>query len=388
MDKKIFELHKKEYNTEPEVIVSAPGVLSLLGEVLDCNDGYVLQAAINRRVFVAVSRRADNVLKVYSHNFAERKKSGLSTIKFKSEDKWLNYIRGVLSEFSLLGFEPQGINLTIVGDIPLRLSLGSSAALCVAVGVALRELHSYDLSDIQLIQSCYLAESRFMGVKSSITDCLTSYYARKGKLLFFDLRTVEYHNLKLNLGDQLGFYVTNSSLPLVFPEDEDDERDFQCSEGLDFLKQIRTGNSLRDYSDVDIKQSIGDMPEAVRRVSLHVVQENQRVLDAVEMVKESKIEVFGKILNRSHESLRDNFEVSCPEVDWLVKRSHEIEGILGSRLIGKGSGGCICSLIYKDYLESYKEKLKDYESIFGFKAKVFPIEIEGGVEVVLSAKNI
>lgn len=382
MKKVISELHKREFHSNPEVVVSTPGVICLLGEILDCNDGYVLQAAIDRRVFVSISKRTDNVLNVYSENLKEKRKTGLSTIRFKADDKWLNYVKGVMSEFSLLGLEAEGVNIAIAGDIPMDLSLGSSSALCVAIGVGLRKLFSYDLSDIQLIQSCYLAEARFMGIQSSISDCYTAFYAEENKLLYFDLRTVEHKNLDFQMSDDLGFYITDSNLPLIYPEEEY-EQDSLCTESLDYLKEHKSASSLRDFTDNEIKALIGDMPESLRRVSLHVVQENQRVLDAVKMIKDNKIEVFGKILNVSHKSLRDNFEISCPEVDWLVKRSYEIDGVLGSRLISKKNGGCICSLINSNSLDLYKEKLIDYESIFGFKAKVFQIKMMGGVEIIL-----
>lgn len=381
LTKDLPAVHRSEFGTEPEIVVSAPGTINLMGEHTDYNEGLVLQVGLNRSVSVAISRRKDTSLRFYAADFNERKRTTIANLKYKREDRWANYPKGVLFELLQLGFSFRGVDITISGDIPQGIGLGSSAAIEVATAFAMKELFSFELSEMQIIQCSSRAETVFMGLESEITDQFVSCVAQEGHAVFLDLRTLEYSLVPVDLGD-VGIYVTNSNVPQVSTQADFRQRKEDCKECVVYLNKKRPGSSLRDYSVHDLKTSMGWLPESIRRVCMHVVQENQRVLEAKRALISGDALKLGKLMVRSHESLRDYFEVSCPELDWLVKRAMEIDGVTGSRMTGPGFGGCTVSLIRESAFGKYKERLEEYERIFGFTAEVFPCRPSKGVSVL------
>jgi len=374
-------LHKLEFGTEPEVVASAPGTINLMGEHTDYNEGYVLQLGLNRSASVAISRRKDNSLRFYAADFNERKRTTIANLKYKREDRWANYSKGVLAELIQLGFTFRGVDISISGNVPQGIGLGSSSAIEVATAVAMKALFDFPLSESQIIQCASRAETEFMGLDSEITDPFASFIAREGNAVFLDLRTLEYSLIPLGFADAQ-FYVTNSSVPQVMIAPEIQERKNDCRECIEHLSSRRSGSALRDFTPHDLKTSMGVVPEAIRRVCLHVVQENQRVLEAKRALYSRDAERLGKLMNRSHESLRDYFEVSCPELDWLVKRATEIDGVYGSRMAGPGFGGCTITLLNPNALDRYRARLEEYERIFGFTAEAFLCEPARGAHIV------
>ena len=376
-------LHRIEFGTEPEIVASAPGTINLMGGHTDYNEGYVLQAGLGRSVSVAISRRKDNSLRFYAADFNERKRTTIANLKYKREDRWANYAKGVLFELLQLGHSYRGVDITISGDVPQGIGLGSSAALEVATAVAMRGLFEFDLSDMQIVHCSSRAETVFMGLDTEITDQLVSCMARKGRVVFLDLRSLEYSLIPVEMGD-VRLLATNSSVPQVLIDSDVRERKKDCRECVEYLNARKPGTSLRDYTVHDLKTSMGLVPEAIRRVCMHVAQENQRVLDARRALYSRDADKLGKLMNRSHESLRDFYEVSCPELDWLVKRASEIEGVYGSRMTGPGFGGCTITLLENAAVEKYTTRLEEYERIFGFSADVFLCDLSDGAHVVES----
>jgi len=375
--------HLSEYGVEPEVIAEAPGVINLLGEHTDFCDGYVIQVAINNSVKVSVSKRDDNTLRFFASNPGERKKTTIANLKYKKEDRWANYIKGVLYEFIQLGYNFKGLDITILGDIPQGVGLGSSAALGVASALALRTLFNFEITDIQLVQAAYLSESAFIGNSERLTDQFCSYYAEENSSVFLDVRTLEYANIPFNLSNYK-LVITNSNVPVVDSEEEVKERQTECKKCVGILNVKKSGLNLRDFDQSDLDLSMDELSEASRRLCLHVVDENQRVLDGKKYLEQRDYLSFGRLMNRSHESLRDNFEVSCPELDWLVKRASEIDGCAGSRMAGPGFCGCTVSLMREDAFEKYDLRLEEYDRIFGFQAEYFICEPAGKAQIIYS----
>jgi len=377
----LFSLHKAEYGVEPEIIVSAPGSVNLMGEHTDYNDGYVLYAALDIKVEIGISRRKDNSLRFYSADLSERKRTTIANLKYKREDRWANYPKGVLYEIAQLGYPLKGMDFTIRSNIPQNIGLAASAALCISTSAGVNKLLNLEMNQMQLIQSSSLSEKAFMGLDTEITNHFIAYIAKKNNAVFFDTRTLEYEYIPIDLKD-MEIIITDSHVPKGNIENEINERKEDCVKCVECLSNRKNGTSLRDYSVDDIQHSMGLVPENIRRVCLHVVEENDRVLEAKTALKTKNTELYGKLLNKSHESLRDNYEVSCPEVDWLVKRACEIDGVLGSRITGSGFGGCTITLIKKDSLQDYYDKLKEYERIFGFNAETFSCAPSDGVQIV------
>ncbi len=377
------KFHESEYDIGPETIAEAPGVINLLGEHTDFSDGYVIQTAINNSVKVAISRRSDNSLRFFAADVGERKKTTIANLKYKREDRWANFIKGVLYEFIQLGYNFKGLDITISGDIPQGIGLGSSAAVGVATALALRELFDFELTDIQIVQTAYLSESAFIGNSERLTDQFCAYYAEENSAVFLDVRTLEYANIPFDLSEYK-LVITNSNVPVINSEEEIKERRVECQKCLTVLNLKTSGSSLRDFKQSDLEQSMGMLTESSRRLCLHVVDENQRVLDGKKQLEQKDYISFGRLMNRSHESLRDNFEVSCPELDWLVKRAAEIDGCAGSRMAGPGFCGCTVSLMREDVFEKYDERLEEYDRIFGFQAEYSICEPTGKARVVYS----
>ncbi|MDR1894485.1 MAG: galactokinase [Spirochaetales bacterium] len=376
----LAEIHKNEYGCKPEVVGSAPGVLNILGEHTDYNEGYVLQMALPQRSYVALSRRKDNSLRFYSHNLLERKRTTIPNLKFKKEDRWANLCKGVLAGFMEEGHSFKGLDITIYSEVPPRIGLGSSTSICAAAAAALNGLFSLKFKNLDLIKIVSDAEIVFMGLARTLSDAFTACIAKPGKLFFLDLRNLDYGHLPLDLSGR-AFLVTNSNVPIIAEEADLIEFRENCQRCVDYLNRKRPGRTLRDYSSRDLKFGMGLMPENSRRLCLHVLSENERVLEAQEAVKNGDLAALGKLMFRSHESLRDNYEVSCPELDWLVKRAGETEGVLGARMTGCGFGGCTVTLLNQGAAETFEKRLEEYEHIFGFVVEKFYCQPGGGVEV-------
>jgi galactokinase len=331
---------------------------------------------------VAVSRRQDRSLRFFAADFVERKRTTVPNLKYKREDRWANYPKGVLYEFVQTGYEIDGLNITISSEIPSGIGLGASSAITTATAFAVRALFGFDMGDSQIIHSASLAETAFMGLRGGIADQLVSTVAREKHALFVDTRTLDYANVPFVFPGTT-FVVTLSNVPPTFSDSDISERLGLCTDCLEYLQKRKSGTALRDYTLSDIKESLGSLPERARRLCLHVVEENHRVLEGRQMLAEGDMVGFGKVLNRSHESLRDYFEVSCPELDWLVKRAWELAGVYGSRMTGAGFGGCTLTSLRTDQVKTYLERLDEYERIFGFAAKTFNCEASSGASVDL-----
>ncbi|MBI9103353.1 MAG: galactokinase [Spirochaetales bacterium] len=375
----LVKIHQEEYGCRPEYIGSAPGILNLMGEHTDYNEGYVLQMALKQRARVAVSRRKDNSLRFYASDFSERKRTTIPNLKYKREDRWANYSKGSLHGFLERGLNFKGLDITIQSDIPVKIGLGSSAAICVATAAAVNGLFDFKLKKLDLVQIASDAEKEFMGLKRSITDAFTSCMSKEGDVLFLDLRTLDYERIPLDIANY-SILVINSNVPSIAEEEDLVEFQDECSHCVEFLSRKRPGKALRDYSFGDLKNGMGLMPESSRRLCTHVVIENERVVEVKDALIKGDLPLIGKLMNRSHESLRDNYEVSCPEIDWLVKRAWELDGILGSRMTGSGFGGCTVTLIREEIMEEYQKRLDEYEHIFGFSIKKFFTTPGAGVD--------
>ncbi len=366
----LISQHRAEYGVAPEVIAEAPGSFNLMGANTDFCDGYVIQTSIQQTVKVAMSRRSDNSLRFYSVDLNERKRTTIANLKYKREDRWANYIKGVMFEFIQQGYPISGLDVSVTGNILQGVGLGSSAAVGVSTALALQKLFSFDLEKIQLVQSAYLSESAFIGKTEKLTDQFTSLFNMKGGALFLDVRSLAYANIPLELGDYV-FIITNSNIPVVPIADELTEIISHCHKAVEKLKTKQNGTNLRDFTELDLKSSMGLLNESSRRLCLHIIEENKRVLEGKKFLEHKDPFSFGRLMNRSHESLRDNFEVSSPELDWLVKRASELDGCSGSRMIGPGFYGCTVSLMKGSILEKYIERLEEYERIFGFHPEFF-----------------
>lgn len=379
----IISHHENEYAEKPTVIASAPGKMDLLGEHGEFAQGHVLSLAINRSFYIAVSQREDNSLRFFSANLNERKKSTIAGLKYKREDRWANYGKGVIDALIHMGFGIRGLNLTMFSEVPMGIGLGSSSALTVATVCALKQLFSLDISDAQIIEAARYSESRFMGLHEGIRSPMVSFYSKAGHLSLLDIKSLNVDYLPFP-EDSLAMLVTDSRVPETMDDDEKSAIDESCRDCIRAMGMGDPVQIFRDLSRDDLSSTVEGLSERSRRVCLHLVNENGRIADFRKSLESGNADTAGRILFRSHESLRDLLEISCPELDWLAKRAVETDGIYGARMIGSGYGGCTVTLIDGAKTANYEERLEEYDRIFGFKASVFKVIPSDGARIHLS----
>ena len=380
MVNQITAQHENEYGTKPSVVASAPGKIDLLGEHGEVAQGYVLSLAVDRRFYVAASARSDNSLRFFSSTLNERKKSTIAGLKFRREDRWANYSKGVIDALIHMGFGIKGVNLTLMSEVPMAIGLASSSAMTIATACAIKELFSLNISDAQIIEAARSSESRFMGLHEGISSPMVSYYAKAGHFTLLDVRSLTVEHIPAPPVPTV-LIVTDSRVQESMNDEEKEEIDGSCRDCIKVLDLRDSGQFFRDLSEEDLSSTVDGLSERSRRVCLHIIKENIRVGDFRRSLEEGDVEGAGRILFRSHESLRDQLEISCPELDWLAKRAVETEGVYGSRMIGSGYGGCTVTLMDGKLKANYEERLEEYDRIFGFKASVFAVETGDGASV-------
>ncbi len=378
--KDIVEFHTEEYETAPEVIASAPGTVRLLGEHTEESEGIVLSAAISQRVQVAVSTRRDSSLRFFAADLNERKRTSLANLKYKREDRWANLPKGVLATLYEQGMPSQGLNVTVSGDIPQGIGLGSSAAFVVASAAAFSSLLGMNLGNEGIVELSRIAESDFCGREFGPAEHIVPVVSRPGTAVSVDARNGKPRLVPFDLGDNAAL-ITDSRVPRFSVDNELRQRAEDCRQCLQILGRRHTGRVLRDYAPGDLNELMGELPESVRRRCLFILEEVRRVSEAEDLLAKGDLAGFGRIMNKSQNGLRNLLEVSCPELDWLVKRTTEIDGAFCSRLTGKGFGGCTISILSRPALEEYRNRLEEYERIFGFKAICYETAISGGIEL-------
>jgi galactokinase len=382
----IGPIHRAEYELENDrsesvVIAEAPGRVHYLGEHGESKAGLFLSSAIDRYVHVAVSGRKDNSLRFYAADLGERKRATLVNLKYKREDRWANYIKVAIHMFSELGFHVKGLNFTVIGDIPQQVGLASSSAIETASIVALKGYLHANITEKELLFRFTSSKASFFGAAFSPVDYLISFSAKKDQFLVVDETGLKVKRIKSPLG-KYKLIIMDSRVPRMGVEEELKQRQADIKKGLDLLSQKKQGTSFKDFAATDLVESMGNLPEEIRRRSLHIVQEIRRVKDAEDSLKRTDFPLFTKIISHSHESLRDLYEVSCPEIDWLVKRAQEQPGVLASRMTGQGFGGCTYTFIREGSVEEFKKRIEDYERIFGFHPVIYEMKLASGCRLI------
>jgi galactokinase len=340
----------------PEAIAQAPGRVNLIGEHLDYNDGLVLPVAIDRSILVAFARREDAEVRAYSVDFGEESTFRLGRqIQKAGQMPWSNYIRGICSMLTEACKSTSGLDLAVVGDIPLGAGLSSSAALEVATAGALRAAWQLDIDDKRLALLCQRAENEFVGVQCGVMDQLASALGRADHALLIDCRSLECEHIPLPLNEQgVALVVVDSGQRRRLEQSDYNRRREECAEALRLLRASKPEHSpaaLRDVALDDLGGSL--LPEMLLRRARHVVTEQRRVDCAVEALQTGDLARFGVLMNESHVSLREDFEVSTPELDRLVELAQAQRSVLGARLTGAGFGGCTVNLVREDAVDAF-----------------------------------
>ena len=364
----------------------APGRVNLIGEHTDYNGGHVFPCALTMGTYAAARKREDRKLRFYSMNFEKAGviETSLDDLVCRDEAGWTNYPKGVIWAFGEKGYAvPSGMDLVIAGDIPNGSGLSSSASLEVLIGVILRDFFDFEVSQVEIAQIGQYSENNFNGMNCGIMDQFASAMGKKDCAIFLNTAdlTYEYASVKL---EHARIVIANSNVKHSLVGSEYNVRRRQCESAL---KQLQSVVSIETLGDLDVegfeahKAAIADPVE--QRRAKHAVYENQRTLDAVKALKENDIVAFGKLMNASHVSLRDDYEVSCPEMDILAEEAWKVPGVLGSRMTGGGFGGCTVSIVEKDQVEAFKKTVGEaYEKCTGIKADFYVVDIGQGAGVL------
>ncbi|MBD3305899.1 galactokinase [candidate division KSB3 bacterium] len=377
---RIARSYRQQFGHMPELIVSAPGRVNLIGEHTDYNDGFVLPMAMNKRIWIGGSRRDDDLVRLYSVNFDEVQ--AFSVASLVNQGGWADYVKGVIDELVKAGYAVHGFDAVLAGDVPRGAGLSSSAAIEVATAFFLSHLYAIDLAPDAMALLCQRAENRFVGVNCGIMDQFIARLGKADAALYIDCRDLSYQHIPFRLEGYVAV-ICNSNVKRRLVGSAYNERRQQCEEGVRLLQtQFEGITALRDVSPDQLAEAAALLPTVVYRRCQHVVTENARVAQAVEALRERDLQRFGGLLNRSHESLRDQYEVSCPELDQLVDIAWNFPGTLGSRMTGAGFGGCTVSLVPEAVLDEFRTTLQEeYAKRAGILADIYVSHAEEGARI-------
>lgn len=349
MTAKLVEKFQELFGAEGDIrTYFAPGRVNLIGEHTDYNGGHVFPCALTLGTYGIARKREDNKLRFYSVNFERLGviESSLEDLKPYKAAEWTNYPKGVMWAFEERGYKlPNGLDILLYGNIPNGSGLSSSASLEVLTGVILKDMFGFDVSmtDIALIGQ--FSENNFNGCNCGIMDQFASAMGKKDNAIFLDTNTLQYEYAPVVLEDAK-IVIINSKVKHSLVDSAYNDRRNECETALKELQEVVAVQTLGDLTEEAFEKHKDAIKSEIRQKrARHAVYENQRTIRAVEALKENRIEEFGKLMNESHRSLRDDYEVSCKEIDILVDLAWETEGVIGSRITGGGFGGCTVSIV-------------------------------------------
>ncbi|MDJ0759475.1 MAG: galactokinase [Woeseiaceae bacterium] len=360
--------------TDGVTVVMAPGRVNLIGDHTDHNDGFVLPMTIDRGIYVAIRPRTDGIVRVASIRYDELAECKLGDFETPTPGSWQSYVLGIVEELRLRGHLRQGFDAVVDGNLNLGAGLSSSAALEVATAASLREMAGFDMNDVDLVTMCQHVEHKYAHVLCGIMDQFACGVGKSGHALMLDCRSLDYEHVPIELGDHR-IVIISSEVSRSLASSAYNTRRAECQEGVEYFSRFDASiRALRDVSRELFDANSDKLTSVVRRRCRHVLTENQRVLDATELLKAGDLQRFGDLMKASHRSLRDDFEVSCPEVDLLVNIANRTDGVLGSRMTGGGFGGCTVTLAHKDAVAILVDSLTEYTKNTGLNPGVFVLD--------------
>jgi galactokinase len=358
--------------------------VNLIGEHTDYNEGFVLPIAINRRTYVGAAFNDSRVVRVESLDLNEGSAFSLDEpdgLDAQKCPKWLGYIAGVAFELQHRGLNLSGADLMISSGVPVGAGLSSSAALEISVAAALLASCNESLNPTDLALTAQKAEHAYVGTLCGIMDQLTVSMAQKSHALLIDCRSLEVKHIYLNLpGTTL--VICNTNVKHELASSAYNQRRQECEEAVTILRRYRpTISALRDVNTAELKEHAKELPGVLYRRARHIITENARTLEAAIAVKDGEVKKFGRLMSSSHASLRDDYEVSSPELDLMVKLAGSCEGVLGARMTGGGFGGCTVNLVRSDTVETFSRFMIDsYQAQTGIEPNIHAVETDDGVK--------
>ncbi|MFN2454973.1 MAG: galactokinase [Pyrinomonadaceae bacterium] len=368
---------------EPRLF-SAPGRVNLIGEHTDYNDGFVLPLAIDRHTVVAANLRDDRKVLVRTLNLNESAEFDLDQAAETQRGRWINYIEGVARSLEARGVKLRGANLVLQSDVPVGAGLSSSAALEVSVALALATLSGAKIDKVALALVGQAAEHHYVGIKSGIMDQFIAALGEAGHALLIDCRALSAEAVPLDTRDAL-IVICDTRVKHELAASAYNERRAECERGVVLLRQFLPDiKALRDVSVAEFEKYEARLPEPVRARCRHVVTENARTLAAAAALRQNDLAEVGRLMYESHRSLRDDYEVSCRELDVMVEIASSIDGVIGARMTGGGFGGCTVNLVRRSILKEFEERItREYKQATSLDPFIYETEAsEGAKEIV------
>lgn len=377
---RISERFQEIFKSEP-LLVRSPGRINLIGEHTDYNNGYVLPAAIDKATVVAISKRDDAIVHLYSADLNQELIISLDQ-PLTPRNNWSDYLVGVVDQLQRLGLPVSGFNLVFGGNVPLGAGVSSSAALECAVAFALNHLFGFGLDTLQMVKLSQKAENQFVGVNCGIMDQFASMFGKTNKVIKLDCQSLDFEYVPLDMSD-FRIVLLDTQVKHSLGSSEYNVRRSQCEEGLALLQQAYPGfSNLRDASLEQLDTVLKPKDSVIYNRCRYIMEENRRLLDACKLLNKGDMRGFGRKMYGSHEGLSGLYEVSCPELDFLVEQVRTNENVFGARMMGGGFGGCTINLVKTEGVQQLIEEVGNrYADHTGLTMKSYIVQIGEGTHL-------
>jgi galactokinase len=376
-------IFSEQYGTseKPVKIYFAPGRVNLIGEHTDYNGGYVFPCALSFGTYLLVRMTDDSNIRFRSTNLNYTASIPVAEISEKKGTEWVNYPLGVMNQLTAKGIEFQGMELLYSGNIPNGAGLSSSASIEMVTAVAMNDMYGSSLEMMDMVKLSQKAENEFVGVNCGIMDQFASGMGEKDHALALKCDTLEFEAVPIVL-EGYKIVIANTNKRRGLADSKYNERRSECDKAVEYISKEKPINLLGDIDLAAFEKLQDAIPdETVKRRARHVVSENQRVIDALEALKTGDLKFFGSLMNASHDSLRDDYEVTGVELDTMVDEARKIDGVIGSRMTGAGFGGCTVNIVREDTIDTFKEQVgKNYKEKTSLQADFYIADIGDGAK--------
>ena len=379
----IAESFKHLYNENPRMLVRAPGRINLIGEHTDYNNGFVLPAAIDKEIVFAVGLSPDEVFRFQAFDLNETHSFKLDELAVSPQKSWANYLLGVIAQFQKKGFEVPPIQISYGGDVPLGAGLSSSAAVECGIAFAINELIGSKQTKEELAFIAQKAEHEYAGVQCGIMDQFASMMGKKEHVVRVDCESIAYAYFPFPM-DEYQIVLCDTGVKHSLANSEYNTRRKECETGVAILAEKHPGvKSLRDVNLEMLESAIDQFDPVVYKRCKYVIEENSRVLAGCNDLAAGDLNSFGKKMYASHKGLSEEYEVSCPELDFLVAQTMDKPYVLGSRMMGGGFGGCTINLVKVEEIGRFENEMREaYQQQFAIQLETYNVTIEDGTGLI------
>ena len=387
MKNNILKKFNEKFGYEKDVrVFFSPGRVNLIGEHTDYNGGHVFPCALSFGTYGAISQRNDKIVRMYSENFEDKGiiSFEIDNLKNEEEHDWANYPKGVIDVLRKHGYDVnQGFDMLVYGNIPNGAGLSSSASLELLMAVMMNDIHKFNIDRVELVKYCQEAENNFIGVNCGIMDQFSIGMGQDSSAILLDCNTLDYKYSTVDLKDEV-IVIANTNKRRGLADSKYNERRSECEEALKELQTELKISTLGELTEDEFEKNKHLIKSDIRaKRAKHAVYENQRTLKAVKALEDNDIDTFGKLMNESHNSLRDDYEVTGKELDTLVDLASKHEGTVGARMTGAGFGGCTVSIVKRNNVDDFINNVgKQYKEIIGYDADFYVANIGAGTREI------